>query len=418
MSHNNFDDLFNRTLSLYQWVERNGLSGYDPHDVLGDPRVIKIVFSPNRMMQFLPARILNVLIRYLPRTARRVYGIKPQVNAKGVGLFASAFLQLFLATKEDKYRKKTLEILDWLIENPSRGYHGFCWGYPFDWQSKIFIPKGMPSSVVSYTIGEAFWTAYHVLGEQRFLDVCVSICEFFMKDLNQTVIDKNTICFSYTPLDHFQVHNANLFVSEFLIRVGKKTGRLDYTEEGIKGANFALSQQHPNGTLDYMGRAQNDQPPDRNDHYHVGFEMRSLFNIWKHTGDPAYFESTRRYFDYYVNSLIDRNGSELVPKLYRHSVYPIDAHACSEAIILNTVLSDTFPEAEKNLPGLYSWIVRNMQNRDGSFYHRIYRFGPIKYIDRIPYIRWGQAWMLYALSLLLARKGPCADKGRVGVRGT
>ena len=240
-SKNTFDDLWVRTSSLYQWVERNGWSGYDPYDVLGDPRVSKIIFSSHKLMQFLPARICNRVIRYFPRTARTVYGIQPQVNAKALGLLANAYLNLFLATKEEKFRNRALEALGWLMENPSRGYHGFCWGYPFDWQSRIFIPKGTPSSVASYTIGEGFWTAYRVLGEQRYLDVCVGICEFFLKDLNRTTQDDQAICFSYTPLDNFQVHNANLFVAEFLIRVGKETGNLDYVDSGNESRLFFLT---------------------------------------------------------------------------------------------------------------------------------------------------------------------------------
>ena len=402
-SKNTFEDLWVRTSSLYQWVERNGWSGYDPYDVLGDPRVSKIIFSSHKLMQFLPARICNRVIRYFPRIARTVYGIQPQVNAKALGLLANAYLNLFLATKEEEFRNRALEALGWLMENPSRGYHGFCWGYPFDWQSRMFIPKGTPSSVASYTIGEGFWTAYRVLGEQRYLDVCVGICEFFLKDLNRTTQDDQAICFSYTPLDNFQVHNANLFVAEFLIRVGMETGNLDYVDTGTRAAYFSLQQQHANGAFDYFAQAQNDQPPNRNDHYHVGFEIRCLFNIWEHTGNKAYFDSAKRYFDYYTENLIERNGNYLVPKLYPHSTYPIDVHACSEAIILNTVLSETFPEAEKNLAGLYPWIVKHMQSQDGSFCYRIYNFWGLNYTERFPYLRWGQAWMLYGLSLLLAK---------------
>jgi hypothetical protein len=395
------DDLMKRSQKLYDWVERNGMAGYDPHDVLGDPRVMKIIFSTNPMVQLLPAKVLNAFVRYLPTATRRVFGIRPQVNAKGVGLFASAYLQFFLATGEKKYRGRALEALAWLTENRSPGYHGFCWGYPFDWQSRIFIPRGTPSSVVSYTIGEAFWTAYLVLGDERFLTTCVSICEFFLNDLNRWVDDER-ICFSYTPLDRFQVHNANLFVAEFLVRIGKAIGNTDYTITGIKATRFALSQQHPDGTLDYMGQDQNDQAPNRNDHYHVGFEIRSLFRLWKLTGDEIYLDATQRYFNYYVNNMIEEKGSYAVPKLYRHSTYPIDVHACSEAIILNTMLSDTFPEAARILPGLYAWIVENMQADGGTFYHRIHSLaGTIRYVDRTPHIRWGQAWMLYALSLLL-----------------
>jgi len=37
-----------------------------------------------------------------------------------------------------------------------------------------------------------------------------------------------------------------------------------------------------------------------------------------------------------------------------------------------------------------------MQDENGYFYYRIYK----NYVDRTPYIRWGQAWMLRGLSYL------------------
>jgi len=38
-----------------------------------------------------------------------------------------------------------------------------------------------------------------------------------------------------------------------------------------------------------------------------------------------------------------------------------------------------------------------MQDKEGYFYYRIYKNN---YVNKMPYIRWGQAWMLRALSYL------------------
>jgi hypothetical protein len=43
------------------------------------------------------------------------------------------------------------------------------------------------------------------------------------------------------------------------------------------------------------------------------------------------------------------------------------------------------------------WTIENMQDEEGYFYYRCGKF----YKNKIPYIRWGQAWMMNALSYLL-----------------
>jgi len=43
------------------------------------------------------------------------------------------------------------------------------------------------------------------------------------------------------------------------------------------------------------------------------------------------------------------------------------------------------------------WAITHMQDREGFFYYQKTRF----FTNRIPYIRWGQAWMMYGFSRLL-----------------
>ena len=45
------------------------------------------------------------------------------------------------------------------------------------------------------------------------------------------------------------------------------------------------------------------------------------------------------------------------------------------------------------------WALQNLCDRRGYFYHQKMRVGR----NKIPYMRWGQAWMLLALATFLGR---------------
>ena len=386
--------------SLDAWLDGQGWMGYDPYDLKGT-RLFLNLTRPGENLSF-PLRVLRrallILENRWPLTARRVLGVKKEFNSKGMGLFARAYLDLYQATGRPQYQEKALFCLKWLENNPSSGYEGFCWGYPFDWQSAVFIPRGTPSAVVSSVVGDAFWRAYQIFGEQRYLEVCESICRFFLNDLNQDQIDSDTVCFSYTPLDDFHVHNANLFVAEFLIRVGKELDRTEFLQGGKKAAAYALREQNSDGSLYYWGQVQNHHSPDHIDHYHSGFEIRALFKIWNWTMEDRYLEAAKKYYRFYVERLIQRGDGVAQPKMKPDALYPVDIHSCAEAILCNSTVAPEFGEALDLLPDLSAWIIPAMQTTKGWFIYRILGGERGERRVEIPYMRWGQAWMLNALA--------------------
>ena len=396
--------LLESVLRLDAWLEANGWAGFDPYDIKGTKTYLWLVNqgSDGPLLLRLIRKILIFFESHFPVWIRQFLGVKKHINPKGMGLFARGYLDLHQATGDRKFKEKALECLNWLQENYSQGYSGYCWGYTFDWQSKVLIPKGTPSAVVSSVVGNAFWRAYEVLGDQRYLKVCESICEFFLGDLNRDEVEDGMVCFSYTPVDDFHVHNANLFVAEFLIRVGVKLDNAAYQDWGKRAAAYALSEQNPDGSLFYWGKVQNHYNPDHVDHYHSGFEIRSLYKIWKLTGDPVYKGAVERYYQFYLENLIQKTDQETLPMMTPGTLYPIDIHSCAEALLCNTALADEFEEARSLLPGLAVWILNLMQEEEGWF---IYRVREDRGRDRrveIPFIRWGQAWMLTALSSTIA----------------
>lgn len=389
-------------IKLDKWITLNGWAGYDPYDIKGTG-FFRRLLQPRptlagRLFSRMIASPILKLEAFHPQLARKIFHTPPTYNAKAMGLFARGYLQLFQSTGEEHYRDKAIQCLDWLMKNPSQGYSGICWGYPFDWQSKIFIPKGTPSSVVSSVVGDAFWTAWKVLGERRYLTVCTRICSFFVGGLNRDNISDDMLCFSYTPLDDFHVHNANLFVAEFLVRIGTIVDRPEWVELGLFASNYALCEQNPDGSLNYWGKIQNHYRPNFNDHYHIGFEIRALYGISNSTGYEKYFEAYRRYYSFYLQNLIQEDEGLLAPRMSRSSFYPVNIHSCAEALLLNATLASKEIEARRVVWRLTKWVIDKMQTEEGWFIYLRDQARGREISITIPYIRWGQGWMLLALS--------------------
>jgi len=375
--------------ALVAWIDRHGWAGFDPYDLRARPAFRR------------PGAVGGALRRLddlAPWALRRALGVRPTVNAKAMALFADGFRRLYGATGDERHLDRAREALAWLEANASPGYNGLCWGYPFDWATRILVPRGTPSAVVTATAGQAFLGFWELTGEARYLDACRGICTFFTADLNRDEVGDGALCFSYTPLDRFHVHNANLMVAELLAQVGAATGDDGLSGLAARAAAYALGEQNADGSLCYWGRDQDTGC--RIDHYHSGFEIRSLHAIWRVTGAPEVERAWRAYHAFYAARLFE-DGT--VPKLTPASTYPIDIHACAEAILCNSVLAIDVPAAAAILDRCLPWTLDHMQSPEGWFAHRILRLrGRREWRVAMPYMRWGQAWMLRALAEVVA----------------
>ena len=97
---------------------------------------------------------------------------------------------------------------------------------------------------------------------------------------------------------------------------------------------------------------------------------------------------------YYQSSFFTDDGA---PKYFHNRTFPIDIHACSQAILHFVAFSSIDPTALEPAWKTFHWTMRNMAAADGSFYYQRHRL----WTNRTPYMRWGQAWMLRALARLL-----------------
>jgi len=170
-------------------------AGYSKHDGLNSP-ILQALLGWGRWPRLLAIQAVT----------RSPWNLRPPLlvtrtrNAKGIGLFASAYLDLWTRSGETDDLEEAKSLLDWLLEHSSEGFPGLSWGYPYPWQDVgFFAPRYFPNRVVTCWIGFAFAAAARVTGEQRFLDALPRIGEFLTKAPNVLHDDEAMKCYSYVP---------------------------------------------------------------------------------------------------------------------------------------------------------------------------------------------------------------------------
>ena len=134
------------------------------------------------------------------------------------------------------------------------------------------------------------------------------------------------------------------------------------------------------------------------DNFHTAFNIESLYRIQHHLQTDEFALITRQVTEYYIDHLFTQDG---IPKYYNTSTYPIDVHVLAESIVLMQLLRLTAFEGKESrrlaIENSLLTLCEEFQDPKGYFYYQKMKCG----WNRIPYIRWGQAWMFYAMSSCL-----------------
>jgi len=399
----NYNDLNIIIDNLDKWFENNHYQGYDIYDVWDNKYFHKLLNIKPLFVRKIIRKILSWAIYLFPNLIINLSKRQPNINAKAMGLLLKSYCNLYQLRNNEKYKVKAITIANWLEQNSSKGYKGLCWGYPFNWSSNKFIPRYTPSSVVSTIIGDGLYSLYNITDDIKYLNMCIAICDFLLNELNIDKIDNSTICFSYTPLDNNHVHNANLFCAEFLIRIGSKIKNEDLFKTGIMALNYFLRDQGDNGSIKYWGREDRQNlrfSRSLIDHYHCGFEIRCLWSIASMTHSNDVQEAYQEHYKYYKENLLDPPRVFVFP----NRQYPINIHACSEAILCNSIIEEGKYTKELWLEQVVDWINNTMIDDDGLYIYEIRNVLVLKIKHKYKYFRWNQAWMFLALSEYLLAK--------------
>jgi hypothetical protein len=168
---------------LRAYVEREGYKGYDPYDTLN-------AWLPFRWMgKWGPVLAIQVQKRN-PINIRPLLGIRKDYNPKAMGLLLYAYSLRYEQDRSELTRARAQWLFNWLMEHPSEGYSGPCWGYNFGWASPVkYLPTYTPSIVVTGFVGQGLFAYYQATGDERALEALKGACAFILNDLPHTELD-------------------------------------------------------------------------------------------------------------------------------------------------------------------------------------------------------------------------------------
>jgi len=374
---------------LKAWCRAHDFAGYDPFDALNSR-----VFQLTPLNRSRTARLFwTQALKRFPLNLRRLALVPPEKNSKGLALFALATISNYRRVKTIEAETEARALLEELWRARIQGYTGAAWGYNFAWQSRnFFAPHGTPMVVPTAFAARALIEGYEAFGDDSLLQMARSSCDFFLSDLKRTIDTKEEVCFSYSPSDSTQIFNASLLAAETLAKVGALTGETTFGDLALRAARYVVCRQGEDGRWTYGAEAGQQWI----DNFHSAYVLLSLARIAKSCIGPRaeLDEALRRGFRFWRERFFLADGW---PKYYHDSLYPADAHAAATAIVTLLELQKLDAGARELAAAIAGWTITNLRDTRGFFYYQRRRFRTV----RTPFMRWTQAWMLYALARLL-----------------
>lgn len=387
----------NSVMRLYTFIKENGWKGYDPYDGLNS-KLTALISNKSKWMRIL----IIQLNRRSPINFRPFLGIREEISNKGMGLFASAFLKLYKSTRDEDYLKDSAFCLDFLKTKSLEGrYSSHCWGTCFKFQSvNGVLTANTPDMIDTVTCGSAFLQDYEMTGVEESMEIAKSSANFIIDHLY--VDTSEEAFFKYSPVSglNSHVYNASTHGAMLLANISKYIKDPKNLEIAQKVMDHIISKQKPNGVWYY---SETDGEEKMQIDFHQGFILDDLYDFTKHIrpSDDRYTKALLKGAEFYKNEqfLPDGRAKWRCPR-----IYPIDIHNQAQGIVTFSKLSEIRPEYLNFAVVIAKWTIENMQDESGYFYYQKWP----RFTNRIPYIRWGQAWMMLALSSLLARLDRCS----------
>jgi len=366
-------------------LDRQHFQGWDPHDALNSPLIKALTFGS----RYMGIAALQTLKRS-PINLRPVLVVRKGINPKGYGLLVATYVKKFQWLENPNDLAKAADFADWLLSNVSSGYAGACWGYNFDWPNRNAIfPEGTPTIVNTAYIAEALLDLHTVTQKDIYRDTAMSSGDFLLNDLHRSGVSDNEFCFSYTPQDQTQIHNANMLGAALLARLYAVSGEDKLATAAIAAMKFSLRRQQDDGSWLYGTEERNSWI----DSYHTGYNLLALKRYLAVFPSDDRMEATLKSgYRFYLDNFFTEEG---FVKYYHNATYPWDAHAMAHAILTLNELEDIYPEESRVLRDQVFARIQDTfwDERRGCFIYLVSRH----WKNRIDYIRWVQCWMFFAL---------------------
>jgi hypothetical protein len=372
------------------WIESRQFKGFEPFDLLNSPYLCGSFFGYWARKPLPGILLIQAGKRFAGLRLRQVLKVPPSRNPKALGLCLSAYCDL--ARSGCDVSAEAIWLKNELIRLRSPHEADYCWGYDWDYLSLrgSRLPAFSPNCIASYFCATAMLAMSEVFGDAEARQIGESVAHFLATRLHRSFESKDEICFSYAPNDKTLIYNSSALTGVFLARIGRLCGNDTYLSLARKAMAFLKRGQLESGGWHY-GQLRRQSWIDN---FHTSYNVCALLDYRRITGDQVFEEAMLLGHRYYLSTFFTDDGA---PKYFHNRLFPIDIHACSQAILHFVAFSSIDPTALESAWKTFHWTMRNMAAPNGSFYYQRHRL----WINRTPYMRWGQAWMLRALARLL-----------------
>lgn len=373
-----------------RWSRERNYVGHEKHDGLNSPLLMRLCGGHK-----LTRLVAIQAVMRSPLDLRRVLGVRPAHNPKGLALFAQAWFDLADADpgQREAHHQHATEALELLLARRSeRGsLHGRAWGYWYPWQDPgFYAPTATPNAVVSAFACEALLDAHQRSADPRWLQAVDEAVAFFVHDLPRLKDSADELCLGYMPMPmSMRVMDVSILVATVLARHAQASGDQRHVPTARRLLTYVMRQQ-----TDYHAWWYTDPPGDsriRHDNYHTGFILDALWRWMNTTGEREHEARYWQGLDYYRQHLFSDAGE---PHWMNDQRYPFDIHGAAQGIITFARHADRYPGFALRVA---DWALTHMYDPEGRFYYQQRRH----YTKRFTFMRWCNAWMCRALAVLL-----------------
>jgi hypothetical protein len=378
------DRLQRTVVALLKYCRGTGWAGWDPYDGLNSRAFQAVPFFQNK-----PCRLAFIqFMKRSPVNLRRVLRVPPGQNPKGLALFASALVRLSrlgLASLEE-----ARSVGDLLISRQCPGQRHACWGYHFDWQTRgVLVEKKVPNIVCTTFAGHALLDLYEATRHEAYREAAVSAARFIVDDLAADLPD-DAFCIRYFTVGPSLVHNASLLGAAYLARVFTLSGDPTLRRVALKATQYTVARQAADGSWPYGEGATQKWI----DSFHTGYNLLALERIRQDLFREDLTPVITKGYQFFLDHFFTTRGTV---RYFHNKELPIDSHAVATALITLVKLAGYDVRSLPIAGNVFQWASENMRAPDGSFYYQKGRWTT----NKISYMRWTQAWMLLALTILM-----------------
>lgn len=382
-------------LGFVDWLDKYGETSYDHQSFFASDlgRRAKALYYTSPVLGKLAVSPMIFCEAFFP-SGRRFFWKKQRFPIADAH-YAMGFAFLSQVLETEKYYKRAVHFLDVLKQTRCSGYDNYCWGYPFNWQTRRGTMKEATPLITTVPYAyEAFRHIYQIDGKEEWRSIMHSIAEHALLDYHDYEISPNASSCSYNPEpgEPGGVINASAYRAFLLTQAGIDFDEEKYRRAALRNLNFVIQAQNPDGSWYYSI----DGERDFVDHFHTCFVLKALAKIEAFTGNRDCTRAIERGVEYYVKNLFDEDG---LPKPFsrrpRMTVYRRELYDYAECINVAVLLHGRFPALDAILSRVSN--LSRWQKRDGSFRARQLLLG----WDNTPMHRWAQSQMFRSLCFLL-----------------